>query len=83
MIDLAFLEEQLHAKPFVPFVLILNSGDRYNIKTPDHADIPPADEESGQRPSWFIVYNQRAIPRYVALENIAALENLPGPNGAG
>jgi len=40
MITLEFLEEQLHARPFVPFTLVLNSGDRYNIKTPDHADLP-------------------------------------------
>jgi hypothetical protein len=75
MITLEFLEEQLHARPFVPFTLVLNSGDRYNIKTPDHADLPPADEETGQRNRWFIVYNQRGIPRYLALENIASLEH--------
>lgn len=74
MISLEFLQEQLTAKPFVPFVLVLSSGDRYNIKTTDHADIPPIDEETGERAPWFMVYNERAIPRYLALENIAALE---------
>ena len=81
MINLDVLQEQLHAVPFVPFVLVLNNGQRYSIKTPDHADIPPADEETGERPAWFIVYNARAVPRYLALENIAALESVPGPNG--
>jgi hypothetical protein len=77
MIDLSFLEEQLHAMPFVPFVLILNSGDRYNVKTADHADLPPADEETGDRNPWFIVYNTRGVPRYLAIENIASLEQSP------
>jgi hypothetical protein len=75
MITIDFLETQLHAQPFVPFVLVLSSGDRYHIKTPDHADIPPADEESGERPGWVIVYNARAVPRFLALENIAAVES--------
>jgi hypothetical protein len=82
VITLEFLQEQLHARPFVPFVLVLSSGDRYNIKTADHADLPPADEETGERNPWFIVYNQRGIPRYLALENIAALEHSGGSNGA-
>jgi len=75
VIDLLFLEEQLHATPFVPFVLILNSGDRYNIKTPNHADLPPPDEETGERNPWFIVYNARGVPRYLALSNIASVEH--------
>src|SRR5271166_4646941 len=68
MIDLLFLEEQLHATPFVPFVLILNSGDRYNIKTPDRADLPPPDEETDERNPWFIVYNARGVPRYLRFQ---------------
>jgi hypothetical protein len=35
----------------------VSRGDRYNIKTADHADLPPAEEETGQRNPWFIVYN--------------------------
>ena len=50
MISLAFIQEQLHAVPFVPFVVVLSSGDRYNVKTADHADLPPVDEQSGERP---------------------------------
>jgi hypothetical protein len=46
-ISLAFIQEQLHA---VPFVVVLSSGDRYNVKTADHADLPPVDEQSGERP---------------------------------
>jgi hypothetical protein len=49
MISPEFLEEQPHATPFVGFVLILNSGDRYNVKTADHADLPPEDEKTGER----------------------------------
>ena len=74
MITLPFLEEQLLRTPFVPFAIILNSGDRYAIKTADHADLPPADEETGERPPWFVVYNANGVPRCLALENIAALE---------
>jgi len=76
MITLDFLETQLHARPFVPFVLVLSSGDRYHIKTADHADVPPPDETNGQRPAWFIVYDTRAVPRFLALEAIASVEHL-------
>ena len=81
MITLEFLEEQLYARPFVPFVLVLNSGDRYNVRTADHADLPPPDEETGERNPWFIVYNQNGIPRYLALENIAGLEHTKSKDG--
>ena len=77
MITLEFLEEQLQARPFAPFVLVTNSGDRYSIKTPDHADLPPPDEETGERNLWFIVYNQRGIPRY-----LATVEHQTGGNGS-
>jgi hypothetical protein len=79
---LEFLEQQLHARPFVLFVVVTNSGDRYSIKTPDHADLPPPDEETGERNPWFIVYNQRGIPRYLALINIATVGQLTGGNGS-
>jgi hypothetical protein len=75
MIDIDFLEAQLSARPFVPFVLITNSGDRYNVKTADHADLPPPDEQTGERTGYFVVYNDRSIPRYLSTENIAALEH--------
>ena len=74
MITLDFISEQLHAQPFVSFTLILNSGDRYAIKSPDYADEPPPDEDTGQRRPWLIVYNRNAVPRYLALENIASVE---------
>jgi hypothetical protein len=79
MFTIDFLETQLSATPFNPFVLVLNSGDRFNIKTADHADLPPADEETGERPSWFIAYTAHAVPRYLALANIAALEHSGEP----
>jgi hypothetical protein len=31
VIALEFLETQLNAQPFIPFVLVLNSGDRYTF----------------------------------------------------
>jgi hypothetical protein len=77
MISLAFIQEQLHAVPFVPFVVVLSSGVCYNVKTADHADLPPVDEQSGERPPWLIVYNERAVPRYLALVNIASIESAP------
>jgi len=42
--------------------------------SPDHADLPPPDED-GNRPSWFIAYTERSIPRYLAVVNIASLEH--------
>jgi hypothetical protein len=53
-----------------------------SIKTADHADLPPIDEETGQRNPWFIVYNKRGIPRYLAVESIAALEHSAAGPGA-
>ena len=74
MITIEFLEQQLHARPFVPFSIVLNSGDRFRIKSSDHADLPPADEQTGQRNGWFVAYNERSVPRYLSVENIASLE---------
>jgi hypothetical protein len=74
MFSLEFLETQLRATPFVPFTLVSNSGDRFNIKTADYADLPPPDED-GNRPPWFIAYTERSIPRYLAVVNIASLEH--------
>ena len=79
MFTIEFLETQLNATPFTPFILVLNSGDRFNIKTPDHADLPPIDEQTQQRPPWFVAYTERAVPRYLALANIASLEHTGQP----
>lgn len=75
MFTIDFLAEQLGATPFVPFTLVTNSGDRFNIKTADHADIPPADSETGEPPAWFIAYTDHSIPRYLAITNIASVEH--------
>jgi hypothetical protein len=80
MFTIDFLETQLEATPFNPFVLVLNSGDRFNVKTADHADLPPVDEETGVRPPWFIAYTERAVPRYLSIANIASLEHAPRPS---
>lgn len=74
MFTIEFLETQLSATPFTPFSLVLNSGDRFKIKTADHADIPPALED-GERPPWFIAYTERAVPRYLAVANVASVEH--------
>ena len=74
MFNLEFLEEQLQARPFLPFDLVTNSGDRFQIFTADHADLPPPDAETGERPPWFIAYGKHAIPRYLAILNIASVE---------
>lgn len=75
MFTLDFLEEQLKATPFVPFTIVTNSGDRFSIKTTDHADLPPPDQETGERPPWFIAYTARSVPRYLAVINIASVEH--------
>lgn len=76
MFTIEFLDQQLRAKPFVPFSIVLNSGDRFRIKTADHADLPPPDETTGERNPWFIAYTERGVPRYLALANIASLEHV-------
>jgi hypothetical protein len=75
MITIEFLEEQLHAKPFIGFSIVMSSGDRFRIKTADHADLPPVDEATGKRNGWFIAYTARSIPRYLAVDNITSLEH--------
>jgi hypothetical protein len=75
MFTIDFLDAQLKAQPFVPFTLVTNSGDRFTIKTTDHADVPPVDEETGERPPWFIAYTERGVPRYLAAINIASVEH--------
>lgn len=75
MISIEFLQEQLHAQPFIPFTIVMNNGVRFSIKTSDHADLPPVDVETGERNGWFIAYTERSIPRYLAVENIATLEH--------
>ncbi len=40
MLTIEFLEEQLRARPFVPLTVVTNSGDRFRIKTRDHAGLP-------------------------------------------
>lgn len=77
MFSIDFLEEQLKASPFVPFTIVTNSGDRFAIKTTDHADVPPIDEETGERRPWFIAYTERGVPRYLAVVNIASVEHKP------
>ena len=74
MFTIDFLDQQLRATPFVPFSIVLNSGDRFRIKTADHADLPPPDEATGERNPWFIAYTEHGVPRYLALANIASLE---------
>lgn len=73
MFNIQFLEEQLKAAPFVPFTLVTNSGQRFNIKTADHADVPPIIQRTGTRPPWFIAYTDQGIPRYLAVSNIASV----------
>jgi hypothetical protein len=75
MFTIDFIDQQLKATPFIPFTITTNSGDRFRIKTADHADVPPIDEATGVRQPWFIAYTERAIPRYLALINIASLEH--------
>jgi len=75
MFTIEFLAEQLKATPFKAFVLVLNSGDRFNIKTADHADLPPRDEVTGEIPPWFIAYTERSIPRYLSVASIASSEH--------
>jgi hypothetical protein len=72
MIDMKFLDEQLRAKPFVPFTLILVTGERYQIRTREHIALPPLDE-TAKRPNYVVAFNEWSLPRYLALESIAGL----------
>jgi hypothetical protein len=72
MIDIKFLDEQIRAKPFIPFTLVLIGGERYQIRTKEHIVLPPLDEVA-KRPTWFVAFNAQSIPRYFMLESIAGL----------
>jgi hypothetical protein len=72
MITLEYLAEQIQAKPFVPFTLVLVGGERYPILSKEHLVLCPLDQYA-QRPSWFVAFNARSIPRYFAIESIAGL----------
>ena len=72
MIDMKFLDEQIRAKPFVPFTLILVTNERYQIRTRGHIALPPLDE-TARRPNYVVAFNKWSFPRYLALESIVGL----------
>jgi hypothetical protein len=69
-----FLQEQLSAQPFIPFTVVMNSDESFNIRSADYADIPPRDERTNAHVGWFVAYTRKGIPRYLAIANIASIE---------
>ena len=39
---IAEVRQHLHAVPFRPFAIVMSSGQRYRVATPDHAGVSPA-----------------------------------------
>ena len=35
------IRQYLQAEPFEPFTVVTSAGDRYDVLTPDHADVNP------------------------------------------
>jgi hypothetical protein len=75
MFTIDFLEQQLRATPFVPFSIVLYSGDRFHIKTADYVGLPPRAEDTSQRGPEFIAYTEHGVPRYLVVSNIATIEH--------
>jgi hypothetical protein len=61
---------------FQPFTIIAGSGERFRVPHADFIDIPPIpeDEDASVPPSFVIVYGKAAIPRFIVLANISAVE---------
>jgi hypothetical protein len=38
---IGIIQELLRARPFVPFYVLTNGGNRYRVESADHADINP------------------------------------------
>jgi hypothetical protein len=51
MFTIEFLEAQLKATPFIPFTVVTNAGDRFAIRTVDHADLPPQETNDHAKPN--------------------------------
>ncbi len=76
MIDLPFINELLSARPFVPFAIVLDNGQKYFIRTAEHADVPPSNPSSYhiRDKLWLVVYDSWSRPHYLACEHIANIE---------
>jgi hypothetical protein len=59
---------------FQPFVIVTDSGQRFRVPHADFIDIPPMPEEGDEEPSYVTVYGKPAIPRFVVLAHITAVE---------
>jgi hypothetical protein len=68
--------EKLKAEPFEPFVVVTNSGDRYEVRHPEFAKVAPrhvyvfrpSDSDSPHRVQGAYI---------IGLRNISALEPMP------
>jgi hypothetical protein len=66
---------------FQPFTIVTGSGQRFRVPHADFIDIPPIPEDEDQPvpPSFVTVYGKAAIPRFIVLANISAVEFQTSP----
>ena len=63
------IRELLHAQPFQPFVIIMTSGDRYEVHNPDLLAI-------GQRHLFFFAYPKSDHMAWLRMNQIVSVETL-------
>jgi len=66
--------EKLKAEPFEPFVVVTNSGDRYEVRHPEFAKVAPRHVYVFQPGAKSGAVRDAAI---IGLRNISTLEPLP------
>jgi hypothetical protein len=65
---------------FQPFTIVTGSGQRFRVPHADFIDIPPMPDDEDEEgrlhpaPSYVTVYGKSAIPRFIVLANISAVE---------
>jgi len=79
-------EQQLRDEQ-VPFTVILLSGERVKVRSTDHIDFPPQEDEDGavlsdqERADFFRVWSNGQRYRWIAFAAIATLEGTAPQHG--
>jgi hypothetical protein len=72
-------EEQLRTEP-PPYTVVLQSGERVKVRSHDHIDFPPTEDEDGrplddaERTDFFKVWGNGQRYRWVAFKAITTIE---------
>ena len=81
--------EQKLREEHTPYTLVLTSGERVKVRSHDHLDIAPLEDEDGNpladadRADLFRVWSDGQSYRWVAFNAITAIEARAPKNGGG